>query len=188
MAETPSKGPPAGSPATDWNAALAAHRGWLRAVVLARIGEPQAVDEVMQEIALAAVESRSPLADPARLGPWLYQIAVRQTLMYRRKQGRQRKLLGRYADRCRPSAQDARVPDPLSWLLAGERDGLVRQALERLGRRDTEILLLKYTEGWSYQELAEHLGISQSAVEARLHRARKRLRHQLARLRVIEPQ
>jgi len=41
-------------------------------------------------------------------------------------------------------------------------------------------LLLKYTENWSYQQIAAHLGISHSAVEARLHRARRKLRAELA--------
>ncbi|MFH1268527.1 MAG: sigma-70 region 4 domain-containing protein, partial [Planctomycetota bacterium] len=62
----------------------------------------------------------------------------------------------------------------------------VRTALERLPGRDAEILLLKYTEDWSYRELAERLGISRSAVQARLHRARKRMRTELAALEVIE--
>ncbi|MEK6237281.1 MAG: sigma-70 family RNA polymerase sigma factor, partial [Planctomycetales bacterium] len=66
------------------------------------------------------------------------------------------------------------------------RRALVRKALEGLARRDREILLLKYTEDWSYRRLAEQLGISVSAVEARLHRARKRLREQLAALEVLE--
>ena len=54
----------------------------------------------------------------------------------------------------------------------------------RLPRRDAEILMLKYTEEWNYQELAQHLGISHSAVETRLHRARQRLRVELAALNV----
>ena len=37
-------------PAIDWQAALAQHDRWLRTVVLARVREPQAVDEVMQEV------------------------------------------------------------------------------------------------------------------------------------------
>lgn len=170
----------------DWQAALAQHDRWLRTVVRARLGEPQAVDEVMQEVSLAAVEGRSPLADPAKVAPWLYRLAVIQSLLYRRKQGRQRKLTDRYARRYRPSHQDCREPDPLQWLLTEERREQVRSALARLPRRDAEILLLKYTEDWSYRELAEHLGISQSAVEARLHRARKRLRTKLAALGVVE--
>ena len=43
-------------PAIDWQAALTQHERWLRTVVLARLREPQAVDEVMQEVALAAVK------------------------------------------------------------------------------------------------------------------------------------
>jgi RNA polymerase sigma-70 factor (ECF subfamily) len=75
-----------------------------------------------------------------------------------------------------PQEQDARELDPLDWLLADERKTLVRKALARLPRRDAEILLLKYTEDWSYRELADHLGLTTSAVEARLHRAREKMR------------
>jgi RNA polymerase sigma-70 factor (ECF subfamily) len=46
--------------------------------------------------------------------------------------------------------------------------------------------VLKYTEHWSYRQLAEHLGATESAVEARLHRARARLREELGRLRLNE--
>ena len=41
----------------------------------------------------------------------------------------------------------------------------MRRALARLAGRDAEILLLKYTEGWSYAQVAAHLGISHAAVE-----------------------
>jgi RNA polymerase sigma-70 factor (ECF subfamily) len=74
---------------------------------------------------------------------------------------------------------DTRECDPLDWLLADERNALVRKALERLPKRDAEILLLKYTEDWSYKQLAERLGLSTSAVEARLHRARQKMRRVL---------
>jgi RNA polymerase sigma-70 factor (ECF subfamily) len=53
--------------------------------------------------------------------------------------------------------------------------------------KDAELLLLKYTEGWSYHDLVSHLGISHSAVETRLHRARQRLRDALIALEVLEP-
>jgi RNA polymerase sigma-70 factor (ECF subfamily) len=78
------------------------------------------------------------------------------------------------------------VYDPLGLLLAEEQRSRIRAAVARLHRKDAEILLLKYTEGWSCQELAAHLGATRSAIEARLHRARARLRAELARLDVIE--
>lgn len=176
----------AGLPKIDWQAELARHDRWLRTVVYARVGEGQAVDEVMQEVALAAVRQQAPLADPAKVAPWLYRLAVTQSLLYRRKRGRQRKLADRYAERRRPRADENREVDPLDWLLAEERRRMIRVALERVPRRDAEILLLKYTEDWSYRDLARHLGISPSAVQARLHRARAKLRNELAALEVIE--
>ena len=172
---------PTGTPRTvDWPAALAEHDRWLRTVIYARVGEPQAVDEVFQEVSLAAIRQKSPLKDPTKVAPWLYRTAVTQSLHYRRKAGRRRKLAGNYARATQPDEADVRTPDPLDWLLADERRKLVRTALDRLPRRDAEILWLKYTEDWSYQQIAEHLGISQSAVQARLHRARGRLRRELA--------
>lgn len=171
----------------DWQAALSQHERWLRTIVLARLREPQAVDEVMQEVALAAVKQASPLSDPAKVAPWLYQLAVRQSLLYRRKCGRRRRMIGRYAEQSVVNDRSSRLTvDPLGWLLAEERQALVRRALSQLPRRDAEILLLKYTENWSYHQIAAHLGIGHSAVEARLHRARARMRKELAALEVVE--
>jgi RNA polymerase sigma-70 factor (ECF subfamily) len=164
----------------DWPSVLAEHDRWLRSVVCARVGEPQAIDEVMQEVSLAAVRQHAPLTDSAKVAPWLYRLAVRQSLLYRRRQGRKRKLVDRYAQRFQPTESDNRQSDPLDWLLAKESRSQVRAALSRLAQRDAEILLLKYTEDWSYRSLAEHLGVSESAVETRLHRARQRLRAELA--------
>jgi RNA polymerase sigma-70 factor (ECF subfamily) len=172
--------------AIDWPSALAEHDRWLRTVVCARVGEPQAVDEVLQEVSLAAVRQQAPIHDPAKVAPWLYRLAVTQSLLYRRKQGRRRKLTNNYALQFRPTEADTRHVDPLGWLVGEERRELIRRAVTRLPKRDAELLMLKYTEDWSYRELARRLGISESAVEARLHRARKRLRQELVAMEVIE--
>ena len=166
--------------AIDWAAELAQHDRWLRTVVLARLGEWQAVDEVMQEVSLAAVKQAAPLHDPTKVAPWLYRLAVTQSLLYRRKRGRIRKLTDRFAERERPTEDDSRTVDPLDWLLGDVRRQIVRTALERLPGRDAEILLMKYAEDCNYHEIAARLGIGHSAVEARLHRARARLRTALA--------
>jgi RNA polymerase sigma-70 factor (ECF subfamily) len=121
------------------------------------------------------------LADVTKLAPWLYQLAVRQSLLYRRKCGRRRRLLDNVAQR-QDGPDRANNHQPLVWLLAGERQQLVRRALEVLPTRDAQILLLKYTEDWDYHQIASHLGCSHSAVETRLHRARQRLRAALLRL------
>ncbi len=179
--ETVAAAAAAGSLVLDWPSILAAHERWLRRVVTARVQERQAVDEVMQEVALAAVAQRSPLLNPGRLVGWLYRLAVRQALIYRRKAGRQRALVGRYARQQATGGEDP-GHSPLSWLLHDERRGMVQQALRRLPPRDADLLVLKYAEGWSARELAGRLGVKTAAVESRLHRARGRLRAELTAL------
>ena len=127
----------------------------------------------MQELAMAVLRQWATCRS-SELAPWLYRLAVTQALLYRRQHGRRRKLTNRYASRFRPT-EEMRGATRLSWLLADERRRLTREALRGSPSRDAEILLLKYTHDWSYRELAEHLGVSHSAVEARLHRARLRL-------------
>lgn len=164
---------------------LARHGRWLRTILFARLRDPQAVEEVLQEVALALVKGQSLPADDSAVSPWLYRVAVRQSLLYRRKLGRRRKLQDRFMEALPPVDHDPRSPDPLAWLLADERRGLIRTALKQLPRRDAEMLLLKYTEDWSYQQIADHLGMTHAAVESRLHRARARLRQELMSLNVI---
>jgi RNA polymerase sigma-70 factor (ECF subfamily) len=166
---------------SDWGSTLAVHEGWLRRVVASRLGEPQAVEEVMQDVALAAVAQRSPLRDSSRAAVWLYRLAVRHVLIYRRQSGRRRGLIDRYAARQDEAGVDG-TASPLTWLVREERQELVQDALRRLPPRDAELLVLKYAEGFTARELSERLGVSVPTIEARLHRARGRLRAQLTSL------
>jgi RNA polymerase sigma factor (sigma-70 family) len=181
--QSPSNECPSSIP--DWGAVLGAHEGWLRKVILARTAEAQAVDEVFQRVALAAVEQAAPLADAAKVAPWLHRLAVVQSARYRRKLGRERRAL-RTVTQQRPHLGNGYVDDALAWLVARERDEKTRQALEKLAGGQAEILMLKYGERWSYRQIAERLGISEKAVDARLIRARERLRQELLELGISE--
>ena len=173
----------------DWRRALSDHDRWLRTVVLARLsGDRHGVDEVMQEVSMAAVAQKAPLADTTKVAPWLYRLAVTQSLLYRRKCGRARKLTDRFAEKFQPREDQSRTTDPLDWLLAEERRRMVQDALAKLPPRDAEILLLKYSEDWNYHDIAARLDISHAAVEARLHRARLRLRSELMAVDAVETQ
>ena len=105
----------------DWPAELARHDRWLRTIVGARLRNAEEVSDVMQEVALAAVKQAAPISDAGKVGPWLYRLAVRQCLLYRRKRGRQKKLVDRYSEAYQPTETDERTSDPLDWLLADER-------------------------------------------------------------------
>jgi RNA polymerase sigma-70 factor (ECF subfamily) len=156
------------------------HRHWLRTALFARLQNADAVDEVMQELAVVVLRASAPVRDETRVGPWLYRVAVRQALLYRRSLGRSRKTENVLRDGIdRRDEEMTSHDDPSSRALSEERADRVRGEVAALPRRDREILLLKYAEDLNYRQIGERLGLSVSAVEARLHRARMRLRSRL---------
>lgn len=173
-------------PSPDFVALWHQHQRWLWTVICARLRDSEGVDEVMQELGLAIARQQHTLRQPEAAVPWMYRLAVRQAQLYRRKRGRQRRLADRYREHSMAGETGGCFPDPLSHLLACERRELVRVALTHLAPKDVELLLLKYTEGWSYHQLAAHLGLSHSAVESRLYKARQRMRAALTELHVAE--
>ena len=159
--------------------ALPEHEAWLRTTLLARLGNRDEVEEVMQEVAVAAA-SQSAKEEPVdRVGPWLYRVAMRQMMLFRRKAGRRRKLVNNVAEMRRPTEEDSGTRTPLEFLLSAERQEDVRKAMTRMSERDRQLLLLKYVEGMSYGQIAEQVGVTASAVQSRLHRARALLRKEL---------
>lgn len=156
----------------DWAAELELHRPWLRNILRGRIGNRHEVDDLLQEIALAVFRKTNVRPeDPGRVAPWLYRLAVRQSINFHRKMGRK--------SNAKPSS-DLDVTDtnsePLDWLLQQEQQAAAARAIEKLPPRDRDILMMKYNENWSYKKLAKTLGVKEKTVEYRLMKARKLLR------------
>jgi len=77
------------------------------------------------------------------------------------------------------SIEDAEILAPQSGLPREEKLALER-ALFSLPREDRELITLKYLDGLSYQELAEHLQIPKGTVMSRLFHVRKQLQRKLS--------
>lgn len=168
----------------DWGLILMENEPWLRTVIAARVGETAAIDEVFQEVSLAAVRQQAPIHDRTKVCPWLYKLAVTQSLLYRRTMGRKKKLINRYTENTPIEEYDRKQIEPLEWLLDQERRTRVQEAMSALPKPQQELLMLKYVHDWSYRDMSEHLGITVSAVQAKLHRARGLLRAKLERMQV----
>ena len=156
------------------------HESWLRTALQARLNSSDEVEEVLQEVAVAAANQSVKEVPVDRTGPWLYRVALRQVMLFRRKAGRRKKLVKNFAAGRRPVESDSGREDPLRFLLLQERRQAVREAMGHLCERDRQLLLLKYVEGYSYGQIAERVGVTPSAVQSRLHRARAALRKHLA--------
>lgn len=153
----------------------------MRTVLRCRVGDAHAVDDLMQEIALAVCKQAVRPTSVQQVAPWLYRLAVRQAVTFHRRSGRQRALLSGLASHQEVHGRPE-PDDPLTWLVSEEQRTAVAHATAQLSSRDREILMLKYAHGWTYNQLAEHLGVNFNTVEYRLLRAKKRLRQLLCGL------
>lgn len=164
----------------DWARLLEEHRRWLATVIRSRLANPIAIEEVLQEVALAILKQPNKPVDREKVPAFLYRIAVRKVVNHHRVHGRQKRLLDGYV-RQRPSDAGLDNTSPGSWLLREEQSQSFQNALQTIPSKDRELLMLKYTEGWGYRELATHLGVSIKTIEYRLLRARQALRNALGR-------
>jgi RNA polymerase sigma-70 factor (ECF subfamily) len=72
--------------------------------------------------------------------------------------------------------------DCLADLLRSEMGARVQSAVERLSPDLRIVVVLRYTEGLAYEEIAEVLGCSPGTVASRLNRAHKALERRLSHL------
>lgn len=163
---------------------LGEHQGWLRAVIRARLGGPEGADDVLQEVHVAAIEGYVSLRESHSFSAWLYQIAVRQTALFRRQLGRHQRRVRQAGEHAAAAARECQ--DPFDYLLHSERREIILAALQALPAADRELLVLKYVEGWSYRDIAQHRNKTERAVESQLLRARQRLRHRLLATDVVD--
>jgi len=109
--------------------------------------------------------------EPDKPRPWLFAVASNLARDEARSVIRRKKHLALL----RVEAPEAETRlDPAAELAERERQERVRLALEALGERDREVLLL-WDAGMNYQEIAAETGLAPGAVGTTLARARKRL-------------
>lgn len=145
-------------------------------VARAVVGDAEEARDLVQEAFIAAYRALDTFTLGRPFYPWMRGILMNRCKVYLRTKRRA-------AARSRAAAQR-----PGHWVLgatvspAPERRrtaDLVRRAMSELDEDDREILVLKHIEGFSYDELAETLGIGTGTVASRLYRARGRLKKAL---------
>lgn len=159
----------------------------LRWLAHARQVEPDAVEDVVQETLLEAWKSLDHLHDETRFAAWLDGICRNVCLRYQRKQGilRMRETaLQPIEDHDEDDQRElfAHLADSDSFDLAEELTRqdmvfLLDRALGYLSPESRTIVERHYLAETPQREIAAQLGLSLSAVEARLHRARGQMLH-----------
>jgi RNA polymerase sigma-70 factor, ECF subfamily len=148
---------------------FARHAGRLQGALRRMVGG--AADDVLQTTFLSIVRARGRYERGAPFRPWLYTVAVNAARDHLRRHRRE--------EPHTPEELPEQAVDP-----APLRDpGLVRTveaALAQLPESQREAIVLHRFEGFSFKEVAELLGVSETAVKVRAHRGYERLRVLLA--------
>jgi len=154
-----------------FEAIVAIHRPRITRLVYRLLGWPADLDDVVQEVFLAALTQCRKFRGESALATWLTVIALNKCRTHRRG------LLSRWRTLRRASRRPVQLQSAAD-AAAVQDDTLakVREAIQKLASRDREVIVLHYLEDRRVVEMSELLKIRTNAVEVRLHRARQRLK------------
>ncbi|HUR78729.1 MAG TPA: sigma-70 family RNA polymerase sigma factor [Acidimicrobiales bacterium] len=138
-----------------------------------RVGNVHEAEEITQEAFARAFTAMPRFAGERRFYPWLTVIAGRLCIDSHRR-----------VARSEPSAEiDPGTVDGGQQQIIDNVDlSYLAKAMEQLGPRHREVLDLRETHGWTYQQIADHYSVTMGTVEALLFRARKALRREFLAL------
>ena len=157
-----------------FDALVRPHLPWLGRYLLYLLGDQGLADEALQEVLVRAHARIGDLRRPEALRGWLRRIATHTAFNMRRAERR-------YRERHERSAGAAPVRFATTSAEAAELREAIVAVLKALPYPYREILVLRYVEEMSVREVADHLGIQESAAKMRLARARRAFQARWAR-------
>jgi RNA polymerase sigma-70 factor (ECF subfamily) len=134
-------------------------------------GPPDAVEDLLQDVWLDVVRGVSRLADAGAFRAWVYRIA--------------RDRVARRLRQRRPAVQPLLDLDPADDAndddFTADDAERIHAALNDLAPEHREVLVLRFLEEMSYEEIARVVGGPLGTVRSRLHYAKRALRLALER-------
>ena len=148
---------------------ITAHQAEVTQLAYRLLGWSGEVDDVVQEVFLAAYLHRSRFRGDCSPRTWLFTITINTCRSFQRRQTVRRRLFARL--------EAEPPPEPVGP--SGhqvEHLERMRQALLRLPPKYREPVVLRYLQEMDIEQISDVLKISANAVHVRLNRARARLR------------
>ena len=156
-----------------------AYRDRIWSVVVYAIGDPLQAQDVLQTIFFKAYRGLPGFRFQSGLFTWLYRIARNECRNFHRRRPAPHVPLDAILGR---SEEIERAPQPDA---EEARNLILRDAVRRLPFKMREVVVLKYVEGMSYEEMSRTLGCAPGTVASRLNRALTELGDRLGPVRRI---
>lgn len=141
----------------------------------ARVWTPRDVaEDVVQDVLFDLWRRREALRADGSVMPYLFAAVRNRALKYVRHQGIVDRTEGTIHLFGPPGmGEEPRTPDQL--VVSDELEQHVRSAIAKLPEPQRAVLLLRWVEGFSYQDIATALAISENAAMLHVSRARRTL-------------
>lgn len=159
------------------------YQKWVHTLVWRKIDDFHIAEEITQDVFLKAYKKLPTLKPPYNFPGWLYVIATRRCIAWKRKK------------QLRTTSLDAMPAAQIEELSYAEHDGrraeatdlerqraAVKRLLEQLPESERTVVTMHYLAEMSCEKISEFLGVSPNTIKSRLYRARKRLEGQEALL------
>ncbi len=135
----------------------------VKAIAYTVLYDYQLAEDAAQETFARALVRLANLKDAGKFGPWLAAICRNVA----------KDMLANKAERIirREQAVEHNGLD--------EYNRMIHRALEQLPAGEKELLVLRYYDGLSYEQIGSVLGLSKAAINGRLTRAKRKMKKQL---------
>ena len=142
----------------------------LRYFLLKLLSSADSADDALQDVWLDVLRNLPRLVDPQALRAWLYRIARDRAF------GRLRK-----ARRDEQPLDESQIVDTTAneGEFSPEDAAQIHAALDRLPAEQREVLVLRFLEEMSYEEIARVVGCQLGTVRSRIHYGKRALRKAL---------
>jgi RNA polymerase sigma-70 factor (ECF subfamily) len=143
------------------------------------VGNQEDAEEVAQDVFIRLYKAAYRYQPRAKLSTLLYRIAVNLSLNRIRDRKAKRWVSWEHHRREEEKSLSSETSQPDTLLENKERQQIIRGVIDSLPTNQRTAVILKRYHDLSYEEIADVMRCSVSAVEARLHRAKQNLKKQL---------
>ncbi len=154
-------------------------------MALRMVNSQELAEEVTQEVFISVYKNIKNFQFQSAFTTWLYRIVYRRAAdQFRKLKKYQEKTVLYSGEEDNPAILEVRDPgdNPSENALKRERNRMIEQAIAELSPKQRAIMVLRYIQQLSYEEIADILGCRIGTVKSRLNRAHKTMETKLNEL------
>ena len=144
-------------------------------LIVRMVRDPALADDLAQETFVKVFTRLASYDSDYKFGSWILRIAHNTAIDHFRRARLRTASLDSTDDSTQTASLGSTDPSPLALVERKELADVLDAAIDRLRPEYREVVVLRYQEDLSYEEIAETLALPLGTVKSYLHRARSEL-------------